>query len=136
MFKETVQGVRRMQLGRDAHGFQYYANVLCIKLHSRHMEVRYFVFYTFQMCEIVIIKMTSEMASNNTSKWEGRESSINNFNWGLECIKMSFFLSYGYTQETSYSNGSWKGPWIHQHFHMVCELVSFSISYIVVFGLN
>lgn len=30
------------------------------------------------------------MASNNTSKWEGSESSINNYNWEMECIKMSF----------------------------------------------
>ena len=65
-----------MQLGRDAHGFQHYANVLCIELHSRHMEVCYFVFYTFQMSEIVIIKITSEMASNNTSKWEGNHQLI------------------------------------------------------------
>lgn len=32
------------------------------------------------MSEIIIKKLTSEMASNNTSKWEGSESSINNYN--------------------------------------------------------
>lgn len=61
------QGVREMQLGRETLGFSR----LCIKLGSRHMGVPYFVFYTFHMSEIVIIKVTSERASNNTSKWEG-----------------------------------------------------------------
>lgn len=42
------------------------------------MEVHYFAFYTFQVSEIILNILTSEMASKNTSKWEGRESSINN----------------------------------------------------------
>lgn len=67
-----------MHSGRETHGFQQYVNVLCTELRSQHMEVHYFAFYTFQMSEIILKILTSEMASKNTSKWEGRESSINN----------------------------------------------------------
>ena len=65
-----------MQSGRNPLGFSR----LRIKPGSRHMDIRYFVFDTFHTSEIVITKITSERASDNTSKWEGAGLSVNNHN--------------------------------------------------------